>query len=102
MGLLLFCVQVEFQNQSQQMVKPSELHHLDQELPKRVRARLVSPRQRVHASAKGCLFEVVLFSVEFKFLFVFRPYLETKRIPQPIEPNQPNAPACSQVQLHLL
>lgn len=38
------CVQVEFQNESQQMVKSSELHHLDQELPKRVRARLVRPR----------------------------------------------------------
>ena len=34
--------QVEFQDQSQQMLKPSEIYQLDQELPKRVRARLVS------------------------------------------------------------
>lgn len=34
--------QVEFQDQSQLMLKPSEIHQLDQELPKRVRARLVS------------------------------------------------------------
>lgn len=34
--------QVEFQDQSQQMLKPSEIHQMDQELPKRVRARLVS------------------------------------------------------------
>lgn len=38
--------------------------------------------------------------MELKFLFVFRPYLETKMIPQPMEPNQPNAPACSRAQLH--
>lgn len=34
--------QVEFQDQSQLMLKHSEIHQLDQELPKRVRARLVS------------------------------------------------------------
>lgn len=34
--------QVEFQDQSQLMIKHSEIHHMDQELPKRVRARLVS------------------------------------------------------------
>uniref|UniRef100_A0A8D3EES0 [histone H3]-trimethyl-L-lysine(9) demethylase n=1 Tax=Scophthalmus maximus TaxID=52904 RepID=A0A8D3EES0_SCOMX len=33
--------QVEFQDQSQLMLKHSEIHQLDQELPKRVRARLV-------------------------------------------------------------
>nr|XP_019954052.1 PREDICTED: lysine-specific demethylase 4B-like isoform X1 [Paralichthys olivaceus] len=32
--------QVEFQDQSQLMIKHSEIHQLDQELPKRVRARL--------------------------------------------------------------
>uniref|UniRef100_A0A8C4IPZ9 Lysine-specific demethylase 4B n=1 Tax=Dicentrarchus labrax TaxID=13489 RepID=A0A8C4IPZ9_DICLA len=36
------CYQVEFQDQSQLMLKPSEIHQQDQELPKRVRARLVS------------------------------------------------------------
>lgn len=45
--------QVEFQNQSQQMVKPSELHHLDQELPKRVRARLAIPGNQDGPSADG-------------------------------------------------
>ncbi|XP_040896801.1 lysine-specific demethylase 4B isoform X2 [Toxotes jaculatrix] len=35
--------QVEFQDQSQLMLKHSEIHHLDQELPKRVRARLAIP-----------------------------------------------------------
>ncbi|KAM3620129.1 uncharacterized protein V6R79_018647 [Siganus canaliculatus] len=35
--------QVEFQDQSQLMLKPSEIHQLDQELPKRVRARLAIP-----------------------------------------------------------
>ncbi|XP_075896722.1 lysine-specific demethylase 4B isoform X2 [Nelusetta ayraudi] len=35
--------QVEFQDQSQLMLKPSEMHQLDQELPKRVRARLAIP-----------------------------------------------------------
>uniref|UniRef100_H3CXI4 Lysine-specific demethylase 4B n=1 Tax=Tetraodon nigroviridis TaxID=99883 RepID=H3CXI4_TETNG len=45
--------QVEFQNQSQQMVKPSELHHLDQELPKRVRARLAIPGSQDGPSADG-------------------------------------------------
>uniref|UniRef100_A0A671UIA0 Lysine-specific demethylase 4B n=1 Tax=Sparus aurata TaxID=8175 RepID=A0A671UIA0_SPAAU len=34
--------QVEFQDKSQLLLKPSEIHQLDQELPKRVRARLVS------------------------------------------------------------
>ncbi|TNM87823.1 hypothetical protein fugu_006044, partial [Takifugu bimaculatus] len=45
--------QVEFQNQSQQMVKPSELHHLDQELPKRVRARLAIPGTQDGPSSDG-------------------------------------------------
>lgn len=35
--------QVEFQDQSQLMLKHSEIHQLDQELPKRVRARLAIP-----------------------------------------------------------
>ncbi|CAJ1060809.1 lysine-specific demethylase 4B-like [Xyrichtys novacula] len=35
--------QVEFQDQSQLMLKHSEIHFLDQELPKRVRARLAIP-----------------------------------------------------------
>uniref|UniRef100_A0A671UEH2 Lysine-specific demethylase 4B n=1 Tax=Sparus aurata TaxID=8175 RepID=A0A671UEH2_SPAAU len=34
--------QVEFQDKSQLLLKPSEIHQLDQELPKRVRARLLS------------------------------------------------------------
>ncbi|XP_051232103.1 lysine-specific demethylase 4B isoform X1 [Dicentrarchus labrax] len=37
------CYQVEFQDQSQLMLKPSEIHQQDQELPKRVRARLAIP-----------------------------------------------------------
>uniref|UniRef100_A0A674P4M4 Lysine-specific demethylase 4B n=1 Tax=Takifugu rubripes TaxID=31033 RepID=A0A674P4M4_TAKRU len=95
--------QVEFQNQSQQMVKPSELHHLDQELPKRVRARLVSPRRPSGPRKSAArLFDAVMFSRELKLLFVFRPYLEHKMVPHPTEPKQPNAPACPQVQLRLL
>lgn len=35
--------QVEFQDQSQLLLKSSEIHQLDQELPKRVRARLAIP-----------------------------------------------------------
>uniref|UniRef100_A0A4W6CPB1 [histone H3]-trimethyl-L-lysine(9) demethylase n=1 Tax=Lates calcarifer TaxID=8187 RepID=A0A4W6CPB1_LATCA len=35
--------QVEFQDQTQMMLKHSEIHQLDQELPKRVRARLAIP-----------------------------------------------------------
>ncbi|XP_034561294.1 lysine-specific demethylase 4B [Notolabrus celidotus] len=35
--------QVEFQDQTQLMLKHSEIHQLDQELPKRVRARLAIP-----------------------------------------------------------
>ncbi|KAM9384565.1 lysine-specific demethylase 4B [Pholidichthys leucotaenia] len=35
--------QVEFQDQSQLMLKHSDIHQLDQELPKRVRARLAIP-----------------------------------------------------------
>uniref|UniRef100_A0A7N6AIT0 [histone H3]-trimethyl-L-lysine(9) demethylase n=1 Tax=Anabas testudineus TaxID=64144 RepID=A0A7N6AIT0_ANATE len=38
----IICVQVEFYDQTQLMVKQSEIHQLDQELPKRVRTRLVS------------------------------------------------------------
>ncbi|KAM9832297.1 lysine-specific demethylase 4B isoform 1-T1 [Neosynchiropus ocellatus] len=34
------CYQVEFQDKSQLMLKPSEIHQLEQDLPKRVRARL--------------------------------------------------------------
>lgn len=39
---VIVSAQVEFQDQSQLMLKASEIHQLDQELPKRVRARLVS------------------------------------------------------------
>ncbi|XP_029002187.1 lysine-specific demethylase 4B isoform X2 [Betta splendens] len=35
--------QVEFQDQTQLLVKHSDIHHLDQELPKRVRSRLAIP-----------------------------------------------------------
>uniref|UniRef100_A0A7N8YFA8 Lysine-specific demethylase 4B n=1 Tax=Mastacembelus armatus TaxID=205130 RepID=A0A7N8YFA8_9TELE len=38
--------QVEFQDQSQLMIKHSEIHQLDQDLPKRVRTRLVSILQK--------------------------------------------------------
>ncbi|XP_034035061.1 LOW QUALITY PROTEIN: lysine-specific demethylase 4B [Thalassophryne amazonica] len=38
--------QVEFQDQTQLMLKHSEIHLLEQELPKRVRARLVTPKRR--------------------------------------------------------
>uniref|UniRef100_A0A7N8WRD8 Lysine-specific demethylase 4B n=1 Tax=Mastacembelus armatus TaxID=205130 RepID=A0A7N8WRD8_9TELE len=47
--------QVEFQDQSQLMIKHSEIHQLDQDLPKRVRTRLVSILQ------KFCLFRPNLF-----------------------------------------
>jgi len=39
---VLCCLQVEFQDQSQLILKHSEIHQLEHELPKRVRARLVS------------------------------------------------------------
>ncbi|XP_074524265.1 lysine-specific demethylase 4B isoform X2 [Halichoeres trimaculatus] len=41
--------QVEFQDQSQLMLKHSEIHQLDQELPKRVRARLAIPAPQEEA-----------------------------------------------------
>ncbi|XP_031696331.1 uncharacterized protein LOC116378579, partial [Anarrhichthys ocellatus] len=40
---VLLSAQVEFQDQSQLILKHSEIHQLDQELPKRVRARLAIP-----------------------------------------------------------
>uniref|UniRef100_A0A665VQR3 [histone H3]-trimethyl-L-lysine(9) demethylase n=1 Tax=Echeneis naucrates TaxID=173247 RepID=A0A665VQR3_ECHNA len=43
--------QVEFQDQSQLMLKHSEIHQLDQELPKRVRTRLVSLKHNTTATA---------------------------------------------------
>uniref|UniRef100_UPI0037E8164E LOW QUALITY PROTEIN: lysine-specific demethylase 4B n=1 Tax=Semicossyphus pulcher TaxID=241346 RepID=UPI0037E8164E len=43
--------QVEFQDQSQQMLKHSEIHQLDQELPKRVRARLAIPAPQEELSS---------------------------------------------------
>ncbi|XP_070764395.1 lysine-specific demethylase 4B [Enoplosus armatus] len=43
--------QVEFQDQSQLMLKHSEIHQLDQELPKRVRARLAIPVQTEEVSS---------------------------------------------------
>ncbi|XP_075344301.1 LOW QUALITY PROTEIN: lysine-specific demethylase 4B [Sparus aurata] len=44
--------QVEFQDKSQLLLKPSEIHQLDQELPKRVRARLAinAPQQEVSSA----------------------------------------------------
>uniref|UniRef100_A0A671UAC8 Lysine-specific demethylase 4B n=1 Tax=Sparus aurata TaxID=8175 RepID=A0A671UAC8_SPAAU len=42
--------QVEFQDKSQLLLKPSEIHQLDQELPKRVRARLVNQLQTLMAT----------------------------------------------------
>uniref|UniRef100_A0A665VQZ0 Lysine-specific demethylase 4B n=1 Tax=Echeneis naucrates TaxID=173247 RepID=A0A665VQZ0_ECHNA len=44
--------QVEFQDQSQLMLKHSEIHQLDQELPKRVRTRLVSLKHNTTAADK--------------------------------------------------
>uniref|UniRef100_A0A665VQT7 [histone H3]-trimethyl-L-lysine(9) demethylase n=1 Tax=Echeneis naucrates TaxID=173247 RepID=A0A665VQT7_ECHNA len=49
---LLLSVQVEFQDQSQLMLKHSEIHQLDQELPKRVRTRLVSLKHNTTAADK--------------------------------------------------
>nr|XP_046246824.1 lysine-specific demethylase 4B isoform X2 [Scatophagus argus] len=43
--------QVEFQNLSQLMLKPSEIHQLDQELPKRVQARLAISVPQQEASS---------------------------------------------------
>ncbi|XP_044056520.1 lysine-specific demethylase 4B [Siniperca chuatsi] len=43
--------QVEFQEQSQLMLKHSEIHQLDQELPKRVRARLAIPAAKEEVSS---------------------------------------------------
>lgn len=55
--IALLHYQVEFQDQSQLMLKPSEMHRLDQELPKRVRARLVSDCEQrlVQSPARGLI-----------------------------------------------
>ncbi|XP_068176147.1 lysine-specific demethylase 4B [Antennarius striatus] len=55
--------QVEFQDQSQLILKPSEIHQLEMDLPKRVRARLaipapqqeVSSADEVQAAKRRCL-----------------------------------------------
>lgn len=43
--------QVEFQDQTQLLLKHSEIHQLDQELPKRVRSRLAIPVHQEEASS---------------------------------------------------
>ncbi|XP_068604512.1 lysine-specific demethylase 4B-like [Brachionichthys hirsutus] len=43
--------QVEFQDQSQLMLKPSEIHQLEVDLPKRVRARLAIPATQLEVSS---------------------------------------------------
>uniref|UniRef100_A0A671UHC5 Lysine-specific demethylase 4B n=1 Tax=Sparus aurata TaxID=8175 RepID=A0A671UHC5_SPAAU len=56
--------QVEFQDKSQLLLKPSEIHQLDQELPKRVRARLVSTFTETLYGLTGhqfCIYRIFLF-----------------------------------------